>query len=328
MGLEFDSKRLDTVKLIRNGSEATLRFSTRVLYFETLSRLKELWESLANDPSVDVVYFESDDKNFLLGADVDYFYEAVTARRVDLVATYSDLGNDLFDAIEKAAFPTIAKLTGAAMGGGFELALACSARVAARGVSLEFPETGLGIFPGWGGIKRLSRKLGQPLAKWLVYTGKPLGAPLALELGVVDALVSPDELDATARKLAQEARGGKRSNARLEKIPESLERTREFFDRPLAEITANVPNDPEGRRLYKSVARRAPYSLEFAERIFNAVEQNTPTMERRVEDVLTWRIYQTRDAELGLDQARRGAVVKTAFTGALDEFYAIFPNNL
>ena len=323
MGLLFEPERLDTVALLREGGAATSRFSTRVLYFETLTRARELFDSLLGDSTVESLVFEAEGKNFLLGADVDYFYEAVRDKRVDLVAKYSDLGNDFFDALEKAPFPTVAKISGAAMGGGFELALACRARVLAPSASLEFPETGLGIFPGWGGIKRLRRLVGAPLAKRFVFTGKPINAGTALKLGIADAVVPAGELDRAARA----ALAGSGAPVSRE-TPEEFRALARYYDRPLREILAEEPSDPVEKREFHALARRAPVSLEFAERIFEAAGALPPGLERRFEDSLTWQIYQTGDAKLGLERAIQGTVAKIPSTGKLDEFYRISPKNL
>lgn len=313
MGLDFDERRLDSVRASRRGAIATARFSTRILYFETLTRLREIVDELRNDSSVEGLVFETDGDNFLLGADVEYFYEAVVARRVDRIATYSDLGNDLFDAIETLPFPTVAKIDGAAYGGGFELALACSRRVATSGAAFAFPETGLGIFPGWGGIKRLRRRVGAPLAKRVVFTGNAVSAALAKELTIVDEIASAERLDAAASRALETARRDG-SAAPLKEIPETQARAASFFSRSLKEIfAASESYAAEERRMFDRLTRRSATSLEFAERIFEQAGVLNRPMERRFEDVLTWLVYQMPDAEIGLERARSGKIGRTPF---------------
>lgn len=314
MPLEFVPERLETVKLLRGVKSATVRFSTRVLYFETLTRLREIVEQLSAEEGIETVYFESEGKNFLLGADVDYFYEAILAGRQDRIMTYSDLGNDLFDAIENLPFPTVAIVDGAALGGGFELALACSGRVATPGSSFAFPETGLGIFPGWGGIKRLQRRIGPALAKWIVFTGKSLPAPLAASLQILDVLAAPDQARAVAEQLARSLRDDEKRPP-LNTIPDALRQTAAFFDAPLNEILVRTPSDREEKMLLASLKRQAPLSLQFAERIFDHARILPPLLERRFEDTLTWRIYHSPDAAAGLGHAHAGKMGKVNFSG-------------
>ena len=314
MPLEFDAERLKSVEIIRTQNIVTVRFLTHILYFETLTRLREIVTELAGDRTVEALFFEAEGKNFLLGADVDYFYEAIQAGRQDRIMTYSDLGNDLFDAIERLGFPVVAKINGAALGGGFELALACSGRVATPNSSFAFPETGLGIFPGWGGIKRLRRRIGPELAKWIILTGKTVSAAMAAELKIVDQLSPAEELDSAGKRRVEQIRRGDPVPASTA-IPDSLRPAAKLFLSPVTEILARTPSSDEESRLIAPLRQRAPHSLLFAERIADHADLLPPDMERRFEDTLTWQIYHTPDAERGLGHVRAGKLGKPHFTG-------------
>lgn len=316
MPLEFNAERLESVQLVQEAKSATVRFTTHVLYFETLTRLREIIDRLAKEREIETLFFETEGKNFLLGADVDYFYEAILAGRQDRIMTYSDLGNDLFDAIERLPFPTVARIDGAALGGGFELALACSGRVAAAGSSFAFPEIGLGIFPGWGGIKRLQRRVGSALAKWIIFTGKSIPAPLASELKIIDALVSPESLNAASERLAEERRQGGAALP-LASIPAAQAPAASFFEAPIAEILTKTASDREEKKLLDTLKKQAPISLQFAERIFDQAKILAPMLERRFEDTLTWRIYHTPDAKNGLEHVHLGKMGKPRFVGKM-----------
>jgi len=104
-------------------------------------------------------------------------------------------------AIEGSAKPWVAALQGAALGGGYELALGCDARIAAPGTVVGLPECGLGIIPGAGGTQKLPRLVGKAAAIPLITSGRRVGAEDALKLGMVDALASGD-LRAEAAALA------------------------------------------------------------------------------------------------------------------------------
>jgi len=106
-----------------------------------------------------------------------------------------------FTAVAKIPKPTVAAITGYALGGGCELALACDFRVAGDNAKLGQPEIMLGIIPGAGGTQRLPRLIGPSKAKDLVFTGRFVGAEEALAIGLIDRMVAPDDVYAEARAL-------------------------------------------------------------------------------------------------------------------------------
>ena len=111
-------------------------------------------------------------------------------------------------AIAEMPMPVIAAITGYALGGGLELALAADRRIAGDNVKVGQPEILLGIIPGAGGTQRLARLAGPANAKDLVFTGRFAKAEEALSLGIVDELVAPDDVYETARKYAQQFANG------------------------------------------------------------------------------------------------------------------------
>ena len=113
-----------------------------------------------------------------------------------------------FTAIAAIPKPTIAAITGYALGGGCELALCCDLRVAADNARLGQPEILLGIIPGAGGTQRLSRLVGPSRAKDLIFSGRFIDAPEALAIGLVDRVVAPEDVYSNAHAWAVElARG-------------------------------------------------------------------------------------------------------------------------
>lgn len=99
--------------------------------------------------------------------------------------------------------PVIAAINGYALGGGCELALAADIRVCATDATLGFPEIRLGLIPGAGGTQRLPRLVGNRRAKELILTGRTVHAQAALEMGLVDRVVEPDDVGEEARRLAE-----------------------------------------------------------------------------------------------------------------------------
>jgi enoyl-CoA hydratase/carnithine racemase len=105
-----------------------------------------------------------------------------------------------FTAVAEIPQPTVAAITGFALGGGCELALCCDTRVAGDNAKLGLPEIRLGIIPGAGGTQRLPRLVGPAKAKEMIFTGRFVAAPEALRMGLVDQVVAPDEVYDHARE--------------------------------------------------------------------------------------------------------------------------------
>jgi enoyl-CoA hydratase/carnithine racemase len=107
-----------------------------------------------------------------------------------------------FTAVADIPKPTVAAITGFALGGGCELALSCDRRIAADNAKLGQPEILLGIIPGAGGTQRLPRLIGPARAKELIYTGRFVRADEALRIGLIDQVVTPEDVYAAARRWA------------------------------------------------------------------------------------------------------------------------------
>jgi enoyl-CoA hydratase/carnithine racemase len=113
-----------------------------------------------------------------------------------------------FAAVARIPKPTVAAVTGYALGGGCELALACDIRVAADDARLGQPEILLGLIPGAGGTQRLSRLVGPAKAKELIFTGRFVGAEEAMSIGLVDRVVPAAEVYSAARDWAAQFTAG------------------------------------------------------------------------------------------------------------------------
>ncbi len=138
-------------------------------------------------------------KAFVAGADI----AAMRSMTREEAKAFSAQGHALGAKMEAAAFPIIAAINGFALGGGCELAMACDFAYASTRAKLGQPEVKLAVIPGFGGTQRLLRRVGIAMARELVYTGKMIDAQEALRIGLVNAVVEPEELMPAVRSVAQ-----------------------------------------------------------------------------------------------------------------------------
>ncbi len=166
-----------------------------------LEQLTDAATQLREDPPGAVV-LTGGDRLFAAGAEISEFGGPDEARRIGAAFVAATCA---LEAIERV---TIASISGYALGGGCELALACDLRVASEKARLGQPEILLGIIPGGGGTQRLARLVGPARAKDLIFSGHHVDAATALAIGLVDEVVAPDALDAHVRAKAAAFAGG------------------------------------------------------------------------------------------------------------------------
>jgi enoyl-CoA hydratase len=167
-----------------------------------VSRLREV---LAQAKDCAVLLIRSDQKAFCAGADLALMRSRFDSPegRERMVALAREMQR-AYAELEAAPFVSIAEISGAAMGGGLELALACDFRVAAFEAKLGLPEVKLGLLPGAGGTQRLTRICGEAVAKRLILGGEAVGGEDAARLGMVQWAVPRAELPPEAMGLARE----------------------------------------------------------------------------------------------------------------------------
>jgi len=165
----------------------------------TLDELHDAVDDAGADSAVRVIVITgAGQKAFAAGADIK---ELSSASPV-WASEHARRGQMAFDAIERLGKPVIAAVNGVALGGGCELAAACTLRIAADTARFGQPEVNLGIIPGFGGSQRLARLVGRGRALELLLTGDTVGAEDALRIGLVNRIVAAGELMIAARQLA------------------------------------------------------------------------------------------------------------------------------
>lgn len=169
------------------------------LSMQLLDQLSEILADIRDDKSIRVVVLKGKGNAFCAGADVSIFKEMKSYDAFN----FSKKIQGVFNEIEELPKPVIAVIDGFALGGGLELAMACDLRIASRNAKLGSPEINLGIFPGGGGTQRLVKIVGFGRAKELLMLGKVLSAEEAAEIGLVNKVVTSEELDSTVNKIAK-----------------------------------------------------------------------------------------------------------------------------
>ncbi|HTB96093.1 MAG TPA: enoyl-CoA hydratase-related protein [Terracidiphilus sp.] len=193
----------------------------------TLGELEQAFAQLAADTSIRVILLTgAGGRAFAAGADI----REIAVLNAEKGESFSLRGQAIFRALEAMGKPVIACIPGFALGGGGELAMACTFRLAAEDARFGQPEVKLGLLCGYGGTARLPRLVGRGRALKLLLTGATIGAPEALRIGLVDEVVPAAELMQRAEALALEIA----ANAPLA-VAETMRAVNESLDLPLHE---------------------------------------------------------------------------------------------
>jgi enoyl-CoA hydratase/3-hydroxyacyl-CoA dehydrogenase len=166
---------------------------------DVIEELDRAIESVWNDRDIWVIVLTGAGNDFSAGADLSTYI----ADGMQFIE-FSRRGERVFRKLAEIPKVTIAEIKGYALGGGFELALACDIRVTTPDAIVGFPETTLGLIPGWGGTQRLAKLVGMNTALWLILTGKRITGEEALRLGIASQVYEKDIIDQETIKLAKE----------------------------------------------------------------------------------------------------------------------------
>ncbi|MGD8886784.1 MAG: 3-hydroxyacyl-CoA dehydrogenase NAD-binding domain-containing protein [Desulfobacterales bacterium] len=279
-----------------------------------VSQLDQRFSEAEKKPAVKAIVFQGAGKAFVAGADIGYFIKKIKAGRISDIIEFTRKGHQLFLRIENSEKLTIALLDGLSLGGGSELALACQAVIATPAGSMGFPETGIGIYPGLGGMLRMARLAGPELAKYYVFTGTTLTARDAHALGIVTKLVPPIEVQDAIKELVIQSKPDKYQKR---DIPENL--------RPFVQVCSSenagrlllgnppqdVPNDIAVKAA-RDIGLKAPIALKLANEIIDQQVDKTMVDAIEIELGRLNEIFSTADALEGLSNVGK----KIQFKGA------------
>jgi enoyl-CoA hydratase len=194
------------IELSRRGAVAVLTLTrppVNAIDDEMIAAFHRRLDELSASGDFQVLHIRSAQKAFAAGADLALIRSWKDAASPSgALGAYIDRLQGLYRRIEALPQVSLAEIGGAAMGGGYELALSCDLRVAAEEAKIGLPEVGIGLLPGAGGTQRLTRLCGRGVAARVILTAEPLDGRTAAALGMVDMAVPRTKLDEQARTLA------------------------------------------------------------------------------------------------------------------------------
>ncbi len=269
---------------------------------EVVDQLAHEFKRSVDNPDVKGIVFKTAGKEFIAGADIGFFVKNIKADNFEAIYEFTRQGHELLKEIEESPKPTVALLDGLSLGGGSELALACQAIVATKDGSLGFPETGIGIYPGLGGMYRLARHLGPELAKYYVFTGKTLRARDAFALGIITRLVDLQEVEEKLAELIEAGGFDKYSSRNIPAEYSQLEKvcSKENVKRLLkGELPQGVDQELAAKTA-RIISKKAPLALKKADELIDAQIKADTSQAIELELNRLEEIFSTEDALAGL----------------------------
>lgn len=278
-----------------------------------IDQLAAAFDEAESRADVRTIVLRGSGKAFVAGADVKDFVKRMEAGRLDVIRAFTEKAQALFGRIDESSKLVICRLDGLSLGGGSELALCADVILATEKGTLGFPETGLGIYPGLGGTQRTPRRVGVPLARWLVLTGAVVGAKEAAAIGLVDEVLPVERMSARIRELHRAGRPPSRKAPALSGDASALA---EFFAIADVEALLRGETPPAPPRVAKEAGRvrhKAPVATRIADALVRDAEK-MPLADGLARELSHLEdVFRTRDAHEGLSSLGRKRPV---FTGS------------
>ncbi len=297
-GIEAKNWAMEFVTLQVNGTVATITMSRpedmNALNEDVMDQLDCKFSQADASQDIKTIILTGSGKAFVAGADIKFFVKNMQSNRVDKIVSFTKYGQEVLEKIDKSAKKVVVILNGLALGGGLELALSADVLLAVPKTKLAFPETGIGIYPGLGGTQRTALRVGKGLAKYLVLTGPMLGAKQALEIGLIDGIIQPNEIFdfiSGEKAIPEKAKVNLSENW---KSIEALYGKNSYK----AIIDGNYVNSGiekyEIEKMAKTMKFKAPIAMNFAEELIDAAKGPQSELDKLAA------IFTTKDALLGL----------------------------
>ncbi|MBZ6527444.1 enoyl-CoA hydratase/isomerase family protein [Aerococcaceae bacterium DSM 111021] len=236
-----------------------------------VGQLEDTFNKAEADESVKAIVFRGAGKAFVAGADLKFFLDGAVNDKVEDIVEFTAKGHKLFRRMETSDKLTITILDGLSLGGGSELALSTQAIIATDKGSFGFPESGLGIYPGYGGMLRFNKHLGKELTKYYVLTGRGITAQQAHELGIVSSLVKPAEINQTISDLVEAGQFDKYADR---EIPTDYQEiltafSDENIEKTLAGEAADGVSEEFAQKTAKTIGYKGPNSVKEIKHIID-----------------------------------------------------------
>lgn len=261
---------------------------------ETMKQLGECFNDAEINSQVKTIFITGSGKGFVAGADIKFFVRNIKRECICEIEAFTQFGQKIFDKIDNSKKEVVALVNGLALGGGLELALCADIILALPKAQMAFPETGIGIYPGLGGTQRSVKRIGKGLSKFLIHTGKILSAKNAEDIGLVDRIISIEEMFSllSGEMNVPEFQEKKPEN---EWIP-----IRDFFENNSLQKILDKKYSYDGitsefaKKIVKTISFKAPVALKIADQLIDEARGCTSELERLRE------VFSTSDALLGL----------------------------
>lgn len=302
--------KMNFVELEKKGKKTILTMSRpedlNALNEEVMKQLSEKFDKANNDKIIETIFLVGSGKAFVAGADIKFFVKNIQANSIDKIESFTKFGQEVFRKIDDSSKKVVAILNGIALGGGLELALCADVILALPKATVAFPETGIGIYPALGGTQRCAKRVGKYLSKYLIHTGRMLNAKEANEIGLVDKIISTEEMFGLL--------SGKIEIPKTETktLNEKWQAVEDFFKRnPIENILSKrcvdtILTKEESDKLCKTINYKAPIALKISDKLIE--EQNGVDSELEYLKI----VFTSEDALMGLNSIGK----KVEFKGA------------
>jgi len=261
---------------------------------EVMTLLDEKFTDAENDSSIKTIFITGTGKAFVAGADIKFFVKNMKNHSLEKIVAFTSYGQGVFEKIDKSKKKVVVLMNGMALGGGLELALCADVILSVPKAAMAFPETGIGIYPGLGGTQRTIPRVGKGLAKYLILTGKMLTAKEADEIGLIDAVISIEDLFAIINGEKPIPPSQPKELEGKWKAYSELYSKNNFKQIISGDYSNGFIENEEVSKLGKTMSYKAPIAMKIAEELVEQARGPQSELEK-----LTT-VFSTSDAMLGL----------------------------
>lgn len=264
-----------------------------------VTQLDRVFDLAESDPTIKTIFIIGSGKAFVAGADIRFFIKNIKAQKIGDIESFTAYGQRVFAKIDDSSKKVVAIINGLALGGGLELALCADVVLSLPKAQLAFPETGIGIYPGFGGTQRTVRKIGKGLTKYLVFTGNMLEALEAESIGLVDKVITFEEFYTFL------------NGASTVPVPDppalndTWQKRKRFFEKYDVNAVLDHVFDSallgqeESEQLFKTLRQKAPIAIRLADMLITEQKGFQSELDHLVE------IFSSEDAINGLSNIGR-----------------------